>query len=299
MKTLSVMIKRNSKLFFKDKGMFFSSLITPVILLVLYVTFLANIYRDNFTSALGGLTLDDKVIDGAVGGQLVSALLAVCCITVAFCSNLIMVQDKVSGAANDFAVTPLKKHIFALGYYISTAAVTLIVCLSAMALGLIYLACAGWYLSVADVFLMILDVFLLVMFGTALSSIVNCFLSSQGQMSAVGTIVSAGYGFLCGAYMPMSQFSDGLQKALMFLPGTYGTALIRNHALDGALAEMQAQGVPAQAIDSIRQSIDCNLSFFGNDVSVGVMYGVLIGSTVALIGIYILINVIKGKRENA
>lgn len=299
MKTLSVMIKRNSKLFFKDKGMFFSSLITPVILLVLYVTFLANIYRDNFTSALGGLTLDDKVIDGAVGGQLVSALLAVCCITVAFCSNLIMVQDKVSGAANDFAVTPLKKHIFALGYYISTAAVTLIVCLSAMALGLIYLACAGWFLSVADVFLMILDVFLLVMFGTALSSIVNCFLSSQGQMSAVGTIVSAGYGFLCGAYMPMSQFSDGLQKALMFLPGTYGTALIRNHALDGALAEMQAQGVPAQAIDGIRQSIDCNLSFFGNDVSIGVMYGVLIGSTVALIGIYILINVIKGKRENA
>ena len=43
---------RNCKLFFKDKGMFFASLITPVILLVLYAAFLANVYRDSFISAL-------------------------------------------------------------------------------------------------------------------------------------------------------------------------------------------------------------------------------------------------------
>ena len=47
---LGNLIKRNIKLFFKDKGMFFTSLITPVILLVLYATFLANVYRDSFVS---------------------------------------------------------------------------------------------------------------------------------------------------------------------------------------------------------------------------------------------------------
>lgn len=55
MKTLLILTKRNSKLFFKDKGMFFSSLITPAILLVLYVTFLSNVYRDSFLSALPAL----------------------------------------------------------------------------------------------------------------------------------------------------------------------------------------------------------------------------------------------------
>ena len=30
------LIKRNVKLFFKDKGMFFTALITPIILLILY-----------------------------------------------------------------------------------------------------------------------------------------------------------------------------------------------------------------------------------------------------------------------
>ena len=44
MKELTAMIKRNVKLFFKDKTIFLVSLITPVILLVLYATFLANVY---------------------------------------------------------------------------------------------------------------------------------------------------------------------------------------------------------------------------------------------------------------
>ena len=48
MNTVLALIKRNIKLFFKDKGMFFTSLITPAILLVLYATFLGNVYRDSF-----------------------------------------------------------------------------------------------------------------------------------------------------------------------------------------------------------------------------------------------------------
>ena len=143
---------------------------------------------------------------------------------------------------------------------------------------------------------MLLDVFLLVMFGTALSSIVNHFLSTQGQMSAVGTIVSAGYGFLCGAYMPISQFSEGLQKVLGFLPGTYGTSLLRNHALRGVFAEMEHQGFPNEVVEGIRDSIDCNLYFFGDKVETGTMYLILGGTVAALIAVYVLINVVAGRK---
>ena len=103
------LFKRNIKLFFKDKGMFFTSLITPLILLVLFMTFLGQVYHDSFSSALpAGLLEDDTLIDAIVGGQLVSSLLAVCCVTVAFCSNLLMVQDKVSGARRDLTITPVR-----------------------------------------------------------------------------------------------------------------------------------------------------------------------------------------------
>ncbi|HAY19789.1 MAG TPA: ABC transporter [Clostridiales bacterium] len=289
---------RNCKLFFKDKGMFFASLITPVILLVLYAAFLANVYRDSFVSALPeGFTAAEKLIGGIVGGQLVSSLLAVSCITVSFCCNMTMVLDKVTGARRDLTVSPVKKSTLALSYYLATFASTLLVCLIAAGAGFIYLAKVGWYLSFADVMLLLADIVLLVLFGTALSSIVNRFLTTQGQVSAVGTIVSSGYGFVCGAYMPIAQFSIGLQRILMFLPGTYGTSLIRNHALRGAFSAAADAGFPPEVIDAIKESIDCRLSFFGTNVSIPAMFAVVCGWTVLLIALFVLLNVISGAKH--
>lgn len=292
MKQLGALIKRDTKLYFKDKGMFFSSLITPIILLVLYATFLKKVYDDSFRGALkeAGATVADSVINGCVGGQLVASLLAVSCVTVAFCSNLLMIRDKVSGARKDITITPVGTGTIALGYYLSTIVSTLIISVAAAGACLLYLGFTGWYLSVQDVLLLLLDVLLLVLFGTAVSSSINFFLSTDGQASAVGTIVSAGYGFICGAYMPISNFSSGLQKTLSFLPGTYGTSLLRNHAMRGVFEEMRNSGFPEEVVQMIRDGVDCNLYFFDNKVSIGAMYGVLCGSVAVLVGIYVLIN---------
>ena len=294
---LGNLIRRNCRLFFRDKGMFFSSLITPIILLVLYVTFLGNVYRDSFTGALSeGFVIEDALLNATVGGQLISSLLAVCCVTVAFCSNLLMVQDRVSGARRDLAVSPVRPSTIAVAYFCASALATLLISLTALAVCLGYLAMAGWLLRAGDVLFMLLDVALLTLFGVALSSCVNFPLRTQGQGSAVGTIVSAGYGFLCGAYMPISNFSSGLQKVLSFLPGTYGTSLLRNHALAGEYREMARVGFPAEVIEAIRDSIDCNLYFFGRSVSIGGMYAVLVGATLLLVGLYVLLNAVRRER---
>lgn len=294
MKTVYFLTRRNCRLFFKDKGMFFSSLITPIILLVLYATFLAKIYRDSFVSAVPPGLVSDSLIDATVAAQLISSLLAVICVTVAFCANLISINDKASGAIRDLTVTPVRRSALAVGYFAAAAIVTLIVTLTTFAVCLIYLAFIGWYMSVADVFLLLLDVLLLTLFGTALSSCVNFGLSTNGQASAVGTIVSAGYGFICGAYMPMSGFGTGLQRVLSFLPGTYGTCLIRNHAMAGVLREMRdTAGFPDEVLEGIRDSIDCNLSFFGTQVTLPAMYLILTGATFLLVGLYILLNALR------
>ncbi len=294
---LGNLIRRNCRLFFRDKGMFFSSLITPIILLVLYVTFLGNVYRDSFAGALPeGFVIEDALLNATVGGQLISSLLAVCCVTVAFCSNLLMVQDRVSGARRDLAVSPVRPSTIAVAYFCASALATLLISLTALAVCLLYLALTGWLLRAGDVLFMLLDAALLTLFGVALSSCVNFPLRTQGQGSAVGTIVSAGYGFLCGAYMPISNFSSGLQKVLSFLPGTYGTSLLRNHALAGAYREMARVGFPAEVIEAIRDSIDCNLYFFGRSVSIGGMYAVLVGATLLLVGLYVLLNAVRRER---
>jgi len=299
MKTALCLIKRNIKLFFKDKGMFFTSLITPAILLVLYATFLANVYKDSYIAGMpDGMALSDSIINGLVGGQLISSILAVSCVTVAFCSNFLMVQDKAGGISKDFYVSPVKASTMSLCYYVANLITTLIVCFTAAALCLGYIAIVGWYMTFADVLLLLLDVFILVLFGSALSSVINYFLSTQGQISAVGTIISAGYGFICGAYMPISSFSEGLQTAVKFLPGTYGTSLLRNHALGGVMKAMEDDGIPKQVIDSLMDMQDCNLYFGETLVETPVMYIILVSSVVLLVGAYVLLNLFSKKQKS-
>lgn len=298
MKTFLALTRRNIKLFFKDKGMFFISLLTPAILLVLYATFLANVYKDSFTQAIKDIPLNipDKLINGTVAAQLLSSLLAVIPITVAFNSNMRLVQDRMTGISKDFQITPVKNSVLSLSYFAGTLATTLIVAYVATALGLAYVAIQGWYLTFGDVMFVVLDVFLLALFGTALSSIISSFLKSQGAMSAVGTVVSAGYGFLCGAYMPIASFDIGLQNVLMFLPGTYGTALVRSHTLRGVFEEMSAVGFPAEVVEGIKDSIDCNIYFFENKVEIWMMFAVMAATISVLIAAYILLNALRKRR---
>lgn len=295
------LIRRNVKMFFKDKGTFFTALITPLILLVLYATFLNNVYKSSFLQVFEaiptGIAVSDSILDGLTGGLLLSSLLSVSTVTVSFCANLCMVQDKVTGARGDFDVSPVKPRSMALGYYLATAINGLIIGFSATAVGLVYLAIVGWYLSALDVLALFGDVMLLVAFGTALSSLVCYPLKTQGQLSAVGTIVSAGYGFVCGAYMPLSQFSEGVRGVMSFFPGTYGTSLLRNHALQGACKALTAQGFPSAVIDGIRDISDCNFYFFENQVQVWQMYLVLAAVTAALVFAYVLLHTLKGKRK--
>ena len=299
MKTFNVLLKRNTKMFFKDKGLFFTSLITPLILLVLYATFLSNVYANSFDAIFKGFgaTVSEKALDGLVAGQLMSSLLAVSCVTVSFCSNMLMVQDKVTGVGKDLLITPVKRHQLALSYYFATTLCTLIICFLALFASLIYVAIMGWYLSFLDVLLLIADVIILTTFGTALSSVINHFLSSQGHISAVGSIVSSCYGFICGAYMPLSSFGTGLKNAVMFLPGTYGTSLLRNHSLDGVMTEL-SKTLPPDAIKGLKDSIDCNIYFFDNRVETWVMYAVTLGAIALLITAYVLINKFSKANKN-
>ena len=291
--SLLIIIKRNMKLFFKDKGLFFVSLVTPLVLLLLYTTFLGKVFKDAFTASIPnveGVIKDPALIDSFISAQLVSSLLAVSCVTVAFCANAVMVSDKYTDSLKDFLVTPVNKGIMALGYYFATMLSALLICYIALALGLGYMAIVGWNLDPGAIPWLMLDVLLLVNFGTALSSIIHFFLKTQGHMSAVGTIVSAAYGFICGAYMPMSNFNEGLRNALSFLPGTYATSLLRYHSMSSILDKFK---YPEEIANGILDSVDAHMYFFDKQVGNTAMYAILAGATVALILIYILMNILR------
>ncbi|MFR1517666.1 MAG: ABC transporter permease [Clostridia bacterium] len=296
-KTVRLLVGRNIKLYFKDKISFFMSLITPLILIVLFVTFLRKIYVGSFQAFIPeGLSVGEDLINAFTGGWFLSSILGVSTVTIAFCSNIVMVQDKISGSISDLLVTPVKRELLALSYYIANVVTTLLVCLVAMGAGFLYLYAVGWYLSGTDILLIVGDVLLCTLFGTALAAVVEHFISTQGGVSAVATLVSSMYGFVCGAYMPISQFSEPVRNFVSFIPGTYGTSLLRNHYMHGVLAELEPD-LPQELMTGLRDGFDANLYFFGRRVEQWQMYVVVAGAAVLFLGIYVVLNVVKNRKK--
>ena len=275
------------------------SMITPLVLLVLFVTFLRNVYIESFYLYFPeGFTVNKRVIEGIAGAWLMSSILSVSSVTVAFCSNTIMIDDKIHAAVTDFKVSPVKGTTVSLGYFISNFFVTFIVMMCVMLVGHIYLAAVGWYIPVGNVFMIIVDCICGILFGTLLAGVVESFVNTQGGMSAVATLVSSLYGFICGAYMPLSQFSKGLASFLGLLPGTYSVGIIRNHYMSGYIDKLATEGIPTENLKGIKKSFDMDLFVFGKQVTLGAMYAILLGACAVLLAAYVAIVIVKNRKKS-
>lgn len=284
---------RNIKLYFKDKMTFLVSLITPLILLVLFIAFLKSTYEDSILSIIQGFDLDQSLIDAFTGGWLFSSVLATSCITVAFCSGM-MVIDKINRANIDFMVSPVKKSTLQLSYVLANLFSTFIITFVLLIVGLIYLACVGFYITFVDILLIVFGIIITSLFGTILANIIWTFTHSQGVVSGVCTFVSALYGFICGAYMPISTMGQGMQYFVSLLPGTYATVLFRQGFLNSVLNRMR-ETLPQGMINGIASGFDVKMSFFGHDVSTLALILVISISTIVLLGVFLFINKFKKK----
>ena len=298
-KKLFALVSRNIKCYFKDKFLFFVSLITPMILLVLFVTFLRGVYISSFKAIFDGFgfTAGDEVIDGLAGSWLLSSIMAVCSVTVAICSNAVMISDKIDGSINDLSVSPVKGTTVTLSYFIANFLVTLTVMLAVLIVGFVYLAIVGWYIPVGDVLLILVDVLCCELFGSLLAGVVESFINSQGGLSAVSTLVSSMYGFLCGAYMPLSQFAEGMRNFICSLPGTYSVGILRKHFMGGYVAKLGELGLPEEGQKALLDGFDGNLYVGGTEIPLWAMYVILLSTCVVLLVAYVLIVLLKHKKR--
>lgn len=295
-KKLRFLTKRNIKLYFRDKMTFFVSLLTPMILVVLFLTFLKTTYESSLINAIPeGFEISSNLIDAFSGAWLFSSIMAVSCITVAFCSNL-MVEDKVKKISKDFSLAPIKKSTIDSSYVVSNFVTTFLVCLVLFAISLIYLLIVGWYISFLDIILILADMTLNILFGSLLMSIISLFVNSQGVFSGICTLISSMYGFICGAYMPIATMGSGMQAFVSFIPGTYSTVLFRKFYMNGILNEM-GKTLPSEVVSSINESFDGTFKFFGTEVSTLAMFLVMIGTCVLLFGLFVLLVNLKNRKK--
>lgn len=236
--------KRNLLLFFKDKQSIIFSLLTSMIVLALYLLFLKDTFVNAMDSAMNQFPSLSSLIDKNDKDMfanliLLTGILGSAMITVPYNCLITLVKDRENKVDYDILATPLKRGQIIFSYFISAALSSVILTSIILAIGLGVIGVQGdIYLGIGE----ILKAFGVVALGsisaTSIFMIVVLFFKSVSASGAFFGMLSAASGFIIGAYIPISQFSEAIQTICNIFPASQITIVLRNVLINGLLEHM-------------------------------------------------------------
>ena len=251
MRGISGLIKRNLLLFFKDWQSILFSLLTSIIVLVLYLLFLKGTFVSAIQSAmeqypgLASMVLQ-KDIDMFANLFLLSGILGSAMISVPFSCITVLVKDRANKVDYDILSTPLKRGQIIFAYFVSAVLTSILLNSIILAVGLIGIRMQGnMYLNASQVVKAFSIVALGSISASAIFMIIVLFFKTVSACEAFFGILSAASGFVIGAYIPISQFSNEVQTVCNLFPASQITIMLRNILLNGLLEHINIslQGV--------------------------------------------------------
>ena len=234
-------IKRNVLLFFKDWQSILFSLLTSIIVLVLYLLFLKGTFVSAIQRAMEqypGLAsmVPQKDIAMFANLFLLSGILGSAMISVPFSCITVVVKDRANKVDYDILATPMKREQIILAYFISAVLTSILLNSIILAVGLIGIRMQGnMYLNISQVVKAFSVVALGSISASAIFMIVVLFFKTVSACEAFFGILSAASGFVIGAYIPISQFSNEVQTVCNLFPASQITIMLRNILLNGLL----------------------------------------------------------------
>ena len=291
--------KRNLLVYFKDKGAIVFSLLTSVIVLVLYLLFLKGTFVDAFngaTSVAPGLDMliSSEDVEVFVNISLLIGMIGTAMITVPYSCLTTIVKDRENKIDYDISATPVKRWQIVLSYFCAAAISACIMTGILLAAGMVILHFnGGLFLSAAD----ILKAFGMVILGsvsaTALFMTMMLFFKTAQSSSAFFGMLSAAAGFVIGAYIPISQFSDKVQTFCNLFPATHVTVAIRNILMRGIVDRINDSlgGIDnGLFMETVKTSFSFNSNMFGHSLGMtqSIMYilAIIVVSVVFMIGAF-------------
>lgn len=290
--------KRNLLLFFKDKQSILFSLLTSMIVLALYLLFLKDTFVNAMDSAINqfpGLSslIDKNDKDMFANLILLTGILGSAMITVPYNCLITLVKDRENKVDYDILATPLKRGQIILSYFVSAAFSSVILTGIILAVGLVTICMHGdIYLGTID----ILKGFGVVALGsisaTSIFMIVVLFLKSVSASGAFFGLLSAVSGFIIGAYIPISQFSEAIQTICSIFPASQITIVLRNVLINGLLEHMNTtlDGVDqGMFVTSIKELFSFKARLFDGYFDMSQMLVYIVVSIVICIVVQILV----------
>lgn len=299
MRGISGLIKRNLLLFFKDWQSILFSLLTSIIVLVLYLLFLKGTFVSAIQRAMEqypGLAsmVSEKDIDMFANLLLLTGILGSAMISVPFSCITTLVRDRANKVDYDILATPMKRGQIIFAYFVSAVLSSTLLTGIILTIGLVGIRMQGnIYLNASQVIKAFSIVALGSISASAIFMIIVLFFKTVSACEAFFGILSAASGFVIGAYIPISQFSNGIQTVCNLFPASQITIMLRNILLNGLLEHINtslAGTDQGMFVLSLKEYFTFQAKLFNGYLDMNKMLeyilGVILFCTVAQIMIY-------------
>jgi multidrug/hemolysin transport system permease protein len=231
--------RRNVVVFFRDPAAVFFSLLSPIILFVLFAAFLGGVQTKALGTSLPHASKSD--VDAFVYSWVLANLVMITTLTTSLSALVVFVTDRVGNIFRDFLVSPISRFQMILSYLlgafiVSVALSSVVLVLAQLYLWLVYSAALP---ALALIHVIVQMVGFCLVFS-AIWSLIVTFIGSNAVFTSVATIVGTAGGFLAGAYITVGSLPRGVVTFMNFLPLNQAAALMRGpftqkpaHALAG------------------------------------------------------------------
>ena len=266
------LVKRNIRIYFRDKGAVFFSLLSMLIIIALMLFFLGDMYAKSIMSALGELPNRDAAADEAnaviyVLQWMAAGIVSINAVTVTLAAYSAMIKDRSEGRLSSIYTAPVSRLTIAGSYIIAAWICSVIVCIITLIISEIYCIIQGGAAYSLTEHLQLLGMICVNSFTyAALMYLIAMLAKTEGAWSGIGTVVGTLVGFLGGIYIPIGNFSDSIAAVLKFTPVIYGTKTFRSIMTQSAQTAT-FDGAPEEMVTVFRSELGTDLDFFGAEVS--------------------------------
>lgn len=230
--SVSSLIKRNMRVYFRDKVSVFFSFLSILIIVMLYALFLGNIQVSAVKHSAG----DVEGIRFLVDTWIMAGILAISTVTISLGALGTMVDDQHKKILRDFIVAPVNKSRIVASYIVSTWIITAIVGIFTFVIAEAYIFFSGGELVTLMQLLEILGILMVCIFSSScIMFFIASFIKTTNAFATFSTIVGTMIGFLAGIYVPLGILPNAVQTIIKFVPVSHGAVLFRQVMMEKPL----------------------------------------------------------------
>ncbi len=273
----------------------FFSLLSVLIVIVLYILFLSSLQVDDVKAQLGGAVEEDD-ISYLINSWILAGLLSITCVTSTLGAFGSFVNDREKKLTMDFKSSPISYGAYPVASAAAAFIVGTVISLITFAIYTAYIYIDSGYMFSQDEVIKCIGMILIsVLMSSTLMGFMVTFFATNSAFSSASLIIGTIIGFLNAVYVPMGSLPDQIQTVLNCLPFGHIAALFRQILMVDSI-DACFDGAPEDMIEGYKETYAVELSWDGSDIEPSTSF-IFIGAVFAAALLLMFFNYSRKRNE--